>query len=243
MSSTGGRMGGQGNIAVLIDGENVSDKYIKFIFEELSNNKEQVTYKRIYGDWTDNRLGAWKKVLHDYSITPIQQYAYTSGKNSSDSALIIDAMDILYSGSVSAFCIVSSDSDFTRLASRLRESGMLVIGMGERKTPKPFIAACESFKYLEVISGAKKEDEPAEGDDLAQLIPVLEKIVEENCDEGGFIFLGTVGSLLSRKLPDFDVRNYGFRSLTQLIRATKSFKVDVRQLNGGSSNTYIALKR
>ena len=235
-------MTGQGNIAVLIDGENVSERYIKSIFEELSNYKEHITYKRIYGDWTDNRLGAWKKVLHDHSITPIQQYAYTTGKNSSDSALIIDAMDILYSGSVSAFCIVSSDSDFTRLASRLREGGMLVIGMGEMKTPKSFISACESFKYLEVISGAKKESKTVDVSDLARLIPVLKKVVEENCDESGFIFLGIVGNLLSRKLPDFDVRNYGFRSLTQLIKATKIFDIDMRQQNGSPPLVYIALK-
>ncbi len=234
-------------MAVLIDGENVSEKYLRFIFEELSNYPEHITYKRIYGDWTDNRLGSWKKVLLDYSITPMQQYSYTTGKNSTDSALIIDAMDILYTGSVTSFCIVSSDSDFTRLATRLRESGMYVIGMGERKTPKAFIAACESFKYLEVISNVNSQDgEPelkGESDDLMQLVPVIERIVEENCDESGYLFLGTAGNLLQRKLSDFDVRNYGFKTLTQLIKATKHFMLDIRQQNSSAPLTYISLKK
>lgn len=231
------------NMAVLIDGENVSEKYLRFIFEELSNYPESITYKRIYGDWTDNRLGSWKKVLLDYSITPMQQYSYTTGKNSTDSALIIDAMDILYTGSVSAFCIVSSDSDFTRLATRLRESGMLVVGMGERKTPKAFISACESFKYLEVISGpsAEKTDGKVNNDEPVSLIPVIERIIEENSDESGFLFLGTVGSLLQRKLSDFDVRNYGCKTLTQLIKATGRFSLDIRHQNGSAPLTYISL--
>lgn len=141
------------NIAVLIDADNVSSKYIKFIFDEISNHGTP-TYKRIYGDWTKPQLAAWKNVLLNYSISPIQQYNYTTGKNSTDAALIIDAMDILYSKNVDGFCIVSSDGDFTRLAARLREAGMVVIGMGEKKTPTPFIAACEKFKYLEVLESA-----------------------------------------------------------------------------------------
>ena len=138
-------------IAVLIDADNVSGKYIKHIIDEISNHGTP-TIKRIYGDWTKPDLNSWKTVLLDYSITPIQQYGYTSGKNATDAALIIDAMDILYSKNVDGFCIVSSDSDFTRLAARLREAGMFVVGMGERKTPKPFISACEMFKYLEVLA-------------------------------------------------------------------------------------------
>jgi uncharacterized LabA/DUF88 family protein len=232
-----------GNIAVLIDGENISVKYIKFIFDELSNYPQHVTYKRIYGDLTDVRLNSWKKVLHDYAITPVQQFSYTVGKNSSDSALIIDAMDILYSGNVSSFCIVSSDSDFTRLASRLRESGMHVIGMGERKTPKSFISACDTFKYLEVISAPPAEETEAAGDELANLIPVLEKVVEENCDESGYIFLGMVGSLLQKKLPEFDVRNYGYKSLTKLIKATGRFNIDERKKKGEAPLIYITLKQ
>jgi uncharacterized LabA/DUF88 family protein len=141
--------------AVLIDAENVSAKYIKFILEELSNYGV-ATYKRIYGDWTKPSSVSWKDVLLENSVTPVQQYSYTVGKNATDSAMIIDAMDILYSNNVEGFCIVSSDSDFTKLASRLRESGMLVLGMGEQKTPKPFIAACNQFKYLDVLAQAEK---------------------------------------------------------------------------------------
>lgn len=142
---------GEKRFAVLIDADNVSAKYIKYILEEITNYGV-ATYKRIYGDWTKSSAVSWKDVLLEHSVTPVQQYGYTVGKNATDSAMIIDAMDILYSGNVEGFCIVSSDSDFTKLASRLRESGMLVVGMGERKTPKPFIAACNQFKYLDVLA-------------------------------------------------------------------------------------------
>ena len=144
--------------AILIDADNVSDRYIKIILDETANNGI-VTYKRIYGDWTTPRLASWKNILLENSIIPIQQYGYTSGKNATDSAMIIDAMDILYSETVDGFCIVSSDSDFTRLAARLRESGMQVIGMGEEKTPKPFISACNQFKYLDLLYSAQQIEE------------------------------------------------------------------------------------
>lgn len=142
--------------AVLIDADNVSAKYIKYIMDEVTNYGI-ATYKRIYGDWTKPNASAWKDVLLENSVTPIQQYGYTVGKNATDSAMIIDAMDILYSGHVDGYCIVSSDSDFTKLASRLRESGMIVVGMGERKTPKPFIAACNQFKYLDILAESEKK--------------------------------------------------------------------------------------
>lgn len=145
--------------AVLIDADNISDRYVKIILDEISNDGE-VTYKRIYGDWTKPALAPWKKVLLEYSVTPIQQYNYTTGKNATDSAMIIDAMDILYSDSVDGFCLVSSDSDFTRLASRLRESGMIVVGMGEQKTPRAFVAACNKFRYLDILSGEVKSGKP-----------------------------------------------------------------------------------
>lgn len=148
-------------IAVLIDADNVSEKYLKYIFDEISNHGVP-TYKRIYGDWTKPQLSSWKNALLNHSITPIQQYGYTTGKNATDAALIIDAMDILYSGNVDGFCIVSSDSDFTKLSARLREAGMVVIGMGEKKTPKPFIAACEKFKYLEVLASSKEDKDDKE---------------------------------------------------------------------------------
>lgn len=153
-------------LAVLIDADNVSDKYIKIILDETARSGV-ATYKRIYGDWTDTRLGSWKPVLLDNSITPIQQYSYTYGKNATDSAMIIDAMDILYSGTVDGYCIVSSDSDFTRLVARLRESGMYVMGMGESKTPKPFISACNQFRYLDILlSKEQKEDTTAKKEEL-----------------------------------------------------------------------------
>lgn len=148
-------------VAVLIDADNVSAKYIKIILDEISKEDGVATYKRIYGDWTNPALVSWKNVLLDNSVLPVQQYSYTAGKNSTDSAMIIDAMDILYSGQVDGFCLVSSDSDFTRLAARLRESGMLVIGMGESKTPRSFISACNQFKYLDILA-ANDEDEAEE---------------------------------------------------------------------------------
>lgn len=145
-------------LAVLIDADNISDKYIKIIMDETAKTGV-ATYKRIYGDWTSRRLVSWKNVLLDNSITPIQQYSYTTGKNATDSAMIIDAMDILYSGTVDGFCIASSDSDFTKLAARLRESGMYVTGMGESKTPKPFISACNQFKYLDILLSKEQNEE------------------------------------------------------------------------------------
>ncbi len=147
--------------AVLIDADNVSAKYITYVLDEVSNHGVS-TYKRIYGDWTSPNTTSWKEILLENSVTPVQQYSYTVGKNATDSAMIIDAMDILYSGNVEGFCIVSSDSDFTKLASRLRESGMMIVGMGEQKTPKPFIAACNQFKYLDVILAADKSNKEEE---------------------------------------------------------------------------------
>ncbi|MGB8451892.1 MAG: NYN domain-containing protein [Anaerocolumna sp.] len=162
--------------AVLIDADNVSAKYIKNILDEITNYGI-ATYKRIYGDWTKSTAGSWKDVLLENSVTPVQQYGYTVGKNATDSAMIIDAMDILYSGNVEGFCIVSSDSDFTKLSSRLRESGMLVVGMGEKKTPKPFIAACNQFKYLDVLAESEKNGIEIETD---RLTPLMNTIGEKN---------------------------------------------------------------
>lgn len=234
------------NIAVLIDADNVSSKYIKFIFDEISNYGTP-TYKRIYGDWTKPQLGGWKNVLLSFSITPIQQYSYTTGKNSTDAALIIDAMDILYSKSVDGFCIVSSDGDFTRLAARLREEGMLVIGMGEKKTPTPFIAACEKFKYLEVLESsnsnpgrsheeADKSDQKAGMSSKKEIIKALKTIITEISDEDGWAGLGAVGSTLSRRFPDFDTRNYGYSKLTPFIASLKLFELQSRKI--GDNNTH-----
>jgi uncharacterized LabA/DUF88 family protein len=232
-------------IAVLIDADNVSDKYIQYVMDEAANFGTP-TYKRIYGDWTKPQLSSWKSTLLSHSITPIQQYNYTTGKNSTDAALIIDAMDILYSGKVDGFCIVSSDSDFTRLASRLREAGMSVIGMGEKKTPAPFIAACEQFKYLEVLSvsddagGTEGEEESAPekkthtrrtqagAREKKKLVKVLKNIINELSDEDGWAYMGAVGNVINRRLPDFDTRNYGYIKLSTLIDAFPEFEVQFR---------------
>jgi uncharacterized LabA/DUF88 family protein len=229
-------------IAVLIDADNVSDKYIRYIFDEISNHGTP-TYKRIYGDWTKPQLGSWKTMLLNYSITPIQQYGYTTGKNSTDAALIIDAMDILYSKNVDGFCIVSSDSDFTRLAARLREAGMYVVGMGEKKTPAPFIAACEKFKYLDVLATIptkhyetnaneriEQQEVPKEGmASKEELIESIKIIVTETSDEDGWASMGEVGTRINKRYPDFDTRNYGFSKLTPLIASLTQFEIQSRK--------------
>jgi len=234
--------------AVLIDADNVSEKYIKFILDEISNDGV-ATYKRIYGDWTKPALGSWKNVLLDYSITPIQQYGYTTGKNATDSAMIIDAMDILYAANVEGFCIISSDSDFTRLAVRLRESGMNVVGMGEKKTPTPFISACNKFRYLEVLAQNAitnvspnedvEYDEDAEPPEAVEMTPLeviksaIQTIVQEISDDDGRVFVGEIGNMLVRRYPDFDVRNYGFRKLTPLIQSLKIFDISSERNSDG----------
>lgn len=236
--------------AVLIDADNVSEKYIKFILDEISNDGV-ATYKRIYGDWTKPALGSWKNVLLDNSITPIQQYGYTTGKNATDSAMIIDAMDILYAGNIEGFCIVSSDSDFTRLASRLRESGMFVVGMGEKKTPTAFIAACNKFKYLEVLAHAQdalpepREISPVTLDhtSLDAVRNAVLTIVEETSDDDGWASLGNVGNILTKRYPDFDVRNYGFKKLTPFINSLKIFEIRcIRSKDGNVRLIYVREK-
>ena len=238
-------------IAVLIDADNVSEKYIKYIFDEISNHGLP-TYKRIYGDWTKPQLTPWKNILLNYSITPIQQYNYTTGKNSTDAALIIDAMDILYSNNVDGFCIVSSDSDFTKLAARLREAGLYVIGMGEKKTPKPFISACEKFKYLEVLASTvsnttesksvkvsqKQEEQKVGMTDMEKLIETIKKIITEISDEDGWAFLGKLGNTLNKRYPDFDTRNYGFTKLTPFLSSLNHFEIRSTR----TSNPSISLK-
>ena len=240
-------MDSEKKIAVLIDADNVSEKYIKYIFDEISNHGIP-TYKRIYGDWTKPQLTSWKNILLNYSITPIQQYSYTTGKNSTDSALIIDAMDILYSKNVDGFCIVSSDSDFTRLAARLREAGMYVVGMGEKKTPTPFIAACEKFKYLEVLASMtekptglpvpkeKQEDTKPGIMSIDKLIEVIKTIITETSDEDGWAFLGELGSILNKRYPDFDTRNYGYAKLTPFVSSLKQFDIKTVKTSNPSIN-------
>ena len=212
--------------ALLIDADNVSAKYIKPILDELSKYGN-VTYKRIYGDWTKSNSASWKEELLQNSITPIQQFSYTQGKNSTDSAMIIDAMDMLYTSELEGFCLVSSDSDFTRLAIRLRESGMHVIGMGERKTPMPFSTACNAFKYLEVIAEEDVQEESAEGDKekLKTIEKSIIRIISENCNVQEEINIGELGSRLQNRHPDFDVRNYGYSKLSQFLGYFKSLSL------------------
>ena len=226
------------NIAVLIDGDNIPAKYIKEMMEEIAKYGNP-TIKRIYGDWTKPNLTKWKNILLENAISPVQQYAYTSGKNATDSAMIIDAMDILYSTKVEGFCIVSSDSDFTRLATRLREAGMKVIGIGEMKTPGPFIASCDKFIYIEILKAQLNEKEntnnkkKSQRENIEKLTPKVIKLISTTindlADDEGWAFLGDVGNLLQKKQPNFDSRIYGFEKLTPLIKSIKNFEVDHRE--------------
>jgi uncharacterized LabA/DUF88 family protein len=230
-------------LAVLIDADNVPFANVKEMFEEIAKYGTP-TFKRIYADWTKPTVSGWKKVLLENAITPIQQYSYSTGKNASDSALIIDAMDILYTGKVDGFCIVSSDSDFTRLATRLREAGMKVIGIGEKKTLNPFIIACDKFIYLEILKpetvtreevSDKKEPkarsvsakEPLNKIDL-EIIKLFTDSITDLADENGWAFLGELGNLMLKKKPDFDPRNYGYAKMLPLIKSINRFEIDER---------------
>jgi len=228
-------------LAVLIDADNVPYANIKEMLEEITKYGTP-TFKRIYADWTKPTVSGWKTVLLENAITPIQQYSYTTGKNSSDSAMIIDAMDILYSGKVDGFCIVSSDSDFTRLAIRLREAGMKVIGIGEKKTLKPFITACDKFIYIEIlkveeksttdITAIKKTDKkpttPLNKID-SDLARILRDSIADLADENGWAYLGNLGTNILKKKPDFDSRNYGYTKLLPLIKSMNKFDIDERE--------------
>lgn len=239
--------------AVLIDADNVPYSNVREMLEEITKNGTP-TIKRIYADWTKPTVSGWKNVLLENAITPIQQYSYTTGKNSSDSALIIDAMDILYSDKVSGFCIVSSDSDFTRLATRLREAGMKVIGFGEKKTPKPFISACDKFIYLEILKtetvgdkGTEKTYEKIKKQETtntvdAETIRVITESVNDLADETGWTFLASLGNYILKKKPDFDPRNFGFQKLYPLIKHIDKYEVDERE-TGISNVKHIYLKQ
>ncbi len=226
-------------LAVLIDADNVPHRLINGILEEIAKYGVP-TFKRIYADWTRPHVSGWKSVLLDHAITPVQQYSYTTGKNSSDSALIIDAMDILYTGRVDGFCVVSSDSDFTRLATRLREAGMKVFGMGEQKTPPAFRAACDKFIYIEILDQPEAGPKQIKLSDLRKKEKVISKAdkslaslittsINDITDENGWTFLGELGSLLLKKRPDFDPRNYGFAKLLPLIKSLNLFEIDERE--------------
>lgn len=236
----------QKHLAVLIDADNASAAIVEGLFEEIAKYGI-ASVKRIYGDWTSPQLGGWKKVLLEHSILPMQQFAYTTGKNATDSSLIIDAMDLLYTRRFDGFCLVSSDSDFTRLAARLREEGLEVIGFGEQKTPKPFVSACDKFIYTELL---RNDVEPAEPESLSngvstatpplattaeskpttpptqakvkpQKVPVgfIAKVIDDNSDEDGWCHLAVLGSNISKLRSDFDARMYGHKKLSDLIKA------------------------
>jgi uncharacterized LabA/DUF88 family protein len=228
-------------IAVLIDADNVPSQPIKEMMEEIAKYGNP-TIKRIYGDWTKPQLAKWKNVLLQNAINPIQQYSYTTGKNATDSAMIIDAMDILYSEKVDGFCLVSSDSDFTKLATRLREAGMLVLGMGEKKTPDPFIVACDKFIYVEILQKEEsyqpeikgKEQKRPQVDRInTKLIRLIQNTVSDLADDDGWAFMGDVGNLLQKKQPNFDARNYGFQKLTPMISSINAFEIEERESQRG----------
>jgi hypothetical protein len=249
-------------LAVLIDADNIPYTNVKGMLEEIAKYGTP-TFKRIYGDWTKPTVSGWKSVLLENAITPVQQYSYTQGKNATDSAMIIDAMDILYSGKVDGFCIVSSDSDFTRLATRLREAGMKVIGIGERKTPSPFIVSCDKFIYIEIInspvsvqetiSSKRKKGKPVKSEkvkeandrqfQITKAKQLISSSISDLADDNGWAYLGDVGNLILKKQPDFDPRNFGFAKLTPLIR---SFNFEIDERDSGMNNIkhiYIRIRK
>ena len=233
-------------LAVLIDADNTSAKLIKEMFEELAGYGT-LTVKRAYGDWTNPHLNNWREVLLGNAISPQQQFAYTYGKNATDSALIIDAMDLLYSGNVEGFAIVSSDSDFTPLATRLRESGKRVIGVGQRKTPKAFVEACEKFVFLEVLAGdsgaGEQTAQPARGDQLPPIQSVLTKALNRvDTDDDDWASLSALGNHLNRTDPSFDSRTYGFGKLSDLVRAQPFVETKTVTGPSGRGQLWVRLK-
>lgn len=249
-------------LAVLIDADNVSHTHIQAMLEEIAKYGTP-TFKRIYGDWTSSRATGWKNVLLENAITPIQQYSYTKGKNASDSALIIDAMDILYTSRVDGFCIISSDSDFTRLATRLREAGMKVFGIGEKKTPTAFISACDKFIYIEILGQDDDEvEEEVKTDSTTKaksevreqkpkravekidrkLIRLFTDSVNDIADDDGWAFVGELGNLINKKQPNFDPRIYGFKKLVPFLKTIKVLEVDERPVPNKRNMTHVFVK-
>lgn len=229
-------------LAVLIDADNTPASITDGLLSEVAKYG-LASVKRIYGDWTTPSLGGWKSVLLEHSIQPIQQFRYTVGKNATDSAMIIDAMDLLYARRFDGFCLVSSDSDFTRLASRIREEGLLVYGFGERKTPKAFVSACDKFIFTEVLRFEEDTDEavkPKTANELkgdTKLVALLRSAVEAASDESGWAHLRAVGSNVAKQAPEFDPRNYGYAKLRELALATKLFDVEERAHGDGHSRS------
>ena len=246
----------QKHLAVLIDADNAPAAIVEGLFEEIAKYGV-ASVKRIYGDWTGPQLGGWKKVLLDHSIKPIQQFAYTKGKNATDSSLIIDAMDLLYTRRFNGFCLVSSDSDFTRLASRLREEGLTVYGFGEEKTPKPFVAACDKFIYIELLRDEAAQSPNAEASVESSVTPdakpvaaekpkkpkapigFITKILDDIADEDGWAHLSVLGTNISKLRPEFDPRTHGFKKLSDLIKAyPQTFELQARGASAGGTAMY-----
>jgi len=240
---------GNPRLAVLIDADNAQPGITEGLLAEVAKYGT-AHVKRAYGDWTGPQLKGWKDALLTHSIQPMQQFGYTKGKNATDSALIIDAMDLLYSGRLDGFCLVSSDSDFTRLAARIRESGLIVYGFGEKKTPEPFVAACDKFIYSEILTG-KEEDgaaiAPRSDRELKQdqrLVNLLRNAADAASDDTGWANLGAVGSTIAKQAPEFDSRNYGYRKLRDLVQATRLFEIEERAIGGGlAKSVYVRALR
>lgn len=240
-----GRSEDEARLAVLIDADNASAQHIERLLVEIAKYGT-ASVRRAYGDWTSTQLGSWKAVLLEHSVQPIQQFSYTTGKNATDSALIIDAMDLLHTGNLDGFCLVSSDSDFTRLAARIREDGLTVYGFGARKTPKPFVAACDTFVYVENLAAPHA---PASSTPKAAFTrdPKLDELLTEAVDaaagDDGWAQLGAVGSNLQRLASDFDSRTWGFSKLTDLMKAHPDYRVESRSAGEGKpANTFVRQK-
>lgn len=238
----------QQKLAVLIDADNTSPSIIDGLLEEIANYGV-ASVKRIYGDWTSPHLKGWKEILLEHAVQPIQQFGYTTGKNATDSAMIIDAMDILYTEKMDGFCIVSSDSDFTRLSARVREAGVTVYGFGEKKTPKAFVGACDKFIFTEILrkqddTFITKKKSTAELKKDRKLINLLRNAAEDAAGDDGWAFLGTVGQKIANKSPEFDPRNFGYQKLGELIKASSIFHIDERiQENSPAKAVYVRNKK
>jgi len=239
----------QARLAVLIDADNAQFSIIAGLLDEIAQYGIS-SVKRIYGDWTDTRLKGWKTALLEHGINPVQQFAYTTGKNATDSALIIDAMDLLYTEKLDGFCIVSSDSDFTRLASRIRESGLKVYGFGEKKTPKAFMSACDKFIYTEILregdesNGTRQKSPKPKAQKLdTRLLNTLRHAVEDTADEAGWSHLGAVGQNILNKSPEFDPRNYGFKKLRDLLENGGAFEFKENDPLSNTQEVRVRLKR
>lgn len=236
----------QNRLAILIDADNAQPSVIEALLGEIASYGI-ASVKRIYGDWTTSQLSGWKSTLLDYGIQPIQQFAYTKGKNSTDSAMIIDAMDLLYTKNFDGFCIVTSDSDFTRLASRIRENGLFVFGFGERKTPKAFMGACDKFTYTENLRSSVSEQASKNSDkklllEDGRVLSLIRDAVEDSADESGWSYLATVGNIIANKSPEFDPRSYGFKKLIDLMRSTNLFEFKADEFSSKKS-IFVRCKR